>query len=347
MATRHVKAAAMASVTLALTGVVLQRAVVLPREARARAELAELDAEAQRAAFKTPDPGNPFLRRITDDLDGQLLELNLVLPETRDAARDGFLAGLRRIGAWSAELESLDWSDRSSGGARYFAGQARVRIEPSGRGWLATVRNLRYMGPIVTIGCVDVSDLSDPSSPVTLEVTLYAQPSGQWLMMAGRPTAEEPGARGFRWADVFRRPPETPVQSQEIPDSSASPVLASLTRGECWIRCQVYSIVVHEDGIVDYEGKEWVKIEGTHHYRIAMDRVRALSVTFDAAGFSSFDASYDTGRTDVPLVQVSHRGKTVSHQLFGVSAPPSLTQLEDDFDRIVGADQWIGTSTER
>jgi hypothetical protein len=346
MASRLVKAAAMASVTLALAGVALQRAVILPREARARVELAKLDAEAQRAAFETPDVGHPFLRRITDNLDSQFVELKTVLPEGRDAALDRFLAGLRRIGAWSAELESLDWSDRSRGGSHYSEGHARVRIEPSGRGWLGTVRSLRYLPQRVTIDCVDVSDLSDPSSPVTLDVRLYAQSSDPWQAMARRASAGEPGARDFRWADVFRRPPEAPVASQEIPHGSPSPVLASLARSACY-RCQVYSIVVHEDGIVDYEGKEWVKIEGKHHYRIGMDRVRALSAAFDAAGFSSFDSSYDIGRLDVPFVHVSYRGKTVSRQIYGEKAPPSLTRLEDDFDRIVGADQWTGRSTER
>src|SRR6185369_4242999 len=117
-------------------------------------------------------------------------------------------------------------------------------------------------------------------------------PSDPWHMMAGPPSAGDPGARGFRWADVFRHPPKTQVQGQEIPHGSPSPVLASLTRGQCSGSCPVYSVVVHEDGIVDYEGKEWVKIEGKHHYRIRMDRVRALSAAFDAAGFDSFDAFY-------------------------------------------------------
>jgi hypothetical protein len=107
------------------------------------------------------------------------------------------------------------------------------------------------------------------------------------------------------------------------------------------------AIVVHEDGIVDYEGTMYVKIEGKHRYRIGMDRVRALSEAFEEARFSSFDASYHSTWSEPTPVQVTHRGKAVSHHLDAENAPLALTQLEEDFDRIVGAEEWIGTEKER
>lgn len=347
---RLLKAAAMASATLVLAGVVLERVVVLPRMARARAELAELNAEdarqAQRAAFEAVDAAHQSLRRHADGLDRQLLELEYALPESREASRDKFLATLRRIGAWSVEMESLDWSERISDGARYSAGRARVRFEPSGRGWFTTVRVIPYAPQRISVECADVSDLSDPSSAVTLEVTLYARPFEPVEMIAPAPGAAESAAPEFRWADVFRRAPKPPVDIREIPEPSSAPVLASVTRGFCWGWCPDYSIVVHEDGVVDYEGKTFVKIEGKHRYRIGMDRVHALSAAFDAAGFDSRDASLGFW-TDVPLVRLSHRDKAVSHQLPDEHVPPWLLRLEDDFDRIVGTAEWIGTPEER
>ena len=349
-----VKAAAIVSATLVLAGVVLQRAVVLPREASARAELLELEAEVARraegAAFETPDLRHPFLRRMTARLDQDLFELKSFLPESRDAARDGFLAELRGSGAWSVEVESLEWSDRSSGGAlslRHSAGHARVRISPSGQGWLETVRHLQSGRPVVTVDCVDVPDLSDPSSPVTLEVTLYARSLDLRPEAGSSPSAGESRERRLRWAGLFPRPAKTPLENQDVQGTGPSPVLASMTRGDCYGSCPVYSVVVHEDGIVDYDGQQYVKTEGKHHYRIGMDRVRALEAAFDAAGFSAFAASYENGPMEFEVAQVSHRGKAVSHREGDEHAPPSLTQLEDDFDQIVGTEQWIGTPEER
>jgi len=363
MASRLVRAAAVASVTLVLSGVVLQVAFVNPLLIPARAELAALRAEderrAQRAAFESPDATHPFLRTTADFWDEELLELKQVLPESRDDARDGFLAALRRIGAWSAELESLDWSERSAGGAYYSEGKARVRIDPSGRGWLGTVRGLLHAVQRVRVDCVDVSNLSNPSAPVTLDVTLYAQPSEPWRMIP--PSADAARARRFQWADVVRRASKAPVEITDIADASMAPVLGSISRGGCNAMreiCPIYSVVIHEDGIVDYQGEEWVKIEGTHRYRIGMDRVRALSEAFDRAGFGSFDSSYSSPLGGSPTVEVSHRGKTVHHE-GGPSAcfhqdvvvfepvEVALTRLEDDFDRIVGTELWIGTMKER
>ncbi len=144
----------------------------------------------------------------------------------------------------------------------------------------------------------------------------------------------------------------TPIKNDGTQTGSTA-VMASLERTMCYGTCPAYVVVVHEDGSVDYDGQQFVKLTGKHAERISPQQVQALREAFIAAQFDAFNDSYEHENvTDNPSATLTFVGpggatKTVRHYHGDRSAPPALTKLEDDFDRIVGTDQWIGTQEER
>lgn len=169
--------AAIASVALIAGALFARQAGVLPRWSDAKAELSAMDAEIQRRT--EAEDRRASVRREIANLDEQIDQLLYVLPKDENAARERLVAFLRRVAAWSAEIESLEWSERvlgtnDRGDLRCLAGKARVRTVPGGWPWLQLPRRLSMSPQLVTVDCVEVEDLANPSSAVTYELTLYA-----------------------------------------------------------------------------------------------------------------------------------------------------------------------------
>ena len=131
-----------------------------------------------------------------------------------------------------------------------------------------------------------------------------------------------------------------------------SPVIATLARGACYGWCPVYTIAVHADGVVEYDGEQFVKQKGHHLGQLSADQRRALDQAFEQAGYFKLGDQYTAYEmTDMPSATTSFSEggvtKTIQHYYGDSHAPVALTTLEDAIDRIVGVDQWIGTAAER
>jgi hypothetical protein len=137
-----------------------------------------------------------------------------------------------------------------------------------------------------------------------------------------------------------------------------APILVTLERTGCYGHCPSYRISVHADGVVDYEGDNWVKTFGRAGIRIPSASVDGLLAAFEAADFTSSDPAYewaDDGccdrRNDLSsaLTSLTRNGvtKAVSHYHGNRNAPAELTKLENDIDQIVGIERLIGNPNER
>ena len=130
-------------------------------------------------------------------------------------------------------------------------------------------------------------------------------------------------------------------------------MLASIERTACYGRCPIYTVSVYRDGKVEYVGKEYVKKKGKVASSITAAQVNAIDKLFTDAHYvklANAYTSYDV--TDNPSANTTYRPlgaatKKVAHYYGDSHAPDALTTLEEDFDKLLTIDRWIGTQAER
>jgi hypothetical protein len=136
------------------------------------------------------------------------------------------------------------------------------------------------------------------------------------------------------------------------PPSSHEP-LATLERTACFGFCPIYKVTIFRDGVVEYEGKQFVKIQGQAIGRLSAQQLAQLRELFRRNGYLQLASAYDRlNATDLPWAYTSYspvpdQTKSIRHYLGDWSAPPALTRVEEGIDRIVNIEQWIGTLEER
>lgn len=139
-------------------------------------------------------------------------------------------------------------------------------------------------------------------------------------------------------------------------DREASPVVPDdfevhLERQICFGPCPVYRTSVSRDGVVRYEGIQFVAVRGVEQRTISAEQLVELYSVFQRAGFSEFE-NYMEGQpgctaTDSPTAITSLRAAGVFKQVvhyYGCEPTPALTRLsnlERQIDVLLQTDVWV------
>ncbi|SPE32868.1 exported hypothetical protein [Acidobacteriia bacterium SbA2] len=119
-----------------------------------------------------------------------------------------------------------------------------------------------------------------------------------------------------------------------------------LSRSGCYGSCPSYSVIVHGDGKVDFDGKSFVAIPGDHEARIEPEAAARLLERFRTADFFGLKDEYRAGVTDNPTyclqLAIGPRKKTIIDYVGSwVGMPESVSELEDAVDETAGTDRWV------
>jgi hypothetical protein len=138
-------------------------------------------------------------------------------------------------------------------------------------------------------------------------------------------------------------------------DTSATPVgpVVSLERTPCFGSCPSYTVSVSSSGLVAYNGRANVHRVGTDTARIAPQRVEALLLELERAGYFTFADRYALSEptcrryiTDSPsaISSATFRGRTkrIEHDYGCAGVPGALTVLEQRIDEVLGSGRWTG-----
>jgi hypothetical protein len=90
--------------------------------------------------------------------------------------------------------------------------------------------------------------------------------------------------------------------------SAAAPPPSSrlvMERTECYGFCPAYTVEVHPDGTVLYEGRNYVRVRGPVRYAIPAAKAAALFQQAACAGTTTWKKRYDWPVTDNPTVTVT------------------------------------------
>ena len=135
-------------------------------------------------------------------------------------------------------------------------------------------------------------------------------------------------------------------RTQTPQPSDTKDVVITLERTVCFGACPDYTLTIYGDGTVTYEGRHFVRIEGTRTITISEEKIKQLLSEFQRVDYFSLDDNYEEFMaTDMPSaitsLKINGKMKTVRHYHGDFSAPEQLTELEDRIDEIVNSDQWI------
>jgi hypothetical protein len=121
-------------------------------------------------------------------------------------------------------------------------------------------------------------------------------------------------------------------------------IVIKMERYECFGFCPVYSVEIHGDGTVIYQGKKFVRVKGKQVFKIPVVSVMWLVREFEKINYFSLAAEYVTvvnedgtvtTVSDLPGTDtwISLNGKTKSvYDYFG--GPDSLRELERKIDDV-------------
>lgn len=123
-------------------------------------------------------------------------------------------------------------------------------------------------------------------------------------------------------------------------------VAITLTRGVCFGACPDYTVTIHGDGRVEYEGRRFVAETGKHEARISDDAVHSLFAQFMAAKFFSLHDEYRAQATDLPtyMVMLTYDGRSKTVLDYGghmVGMPEAVTELENAIDQFALTQRWV------
>jgi Domain of unknown function (DUF6438) len=136
-----------------------------------------------------------------------------------------------------------------------------------------------------------------------------------------------------------------------LSDADLKTVTIQLERIACYGTCPAYTLTIHGDGRVEYNGKSHVKETGAREGQIAADKIRSLGSEFAKAKFWGLDEDYSgkkckgyctdmaTAVTELQVTGVTHR---VKHYYGCGGVPKSLFALESAIDKSANSEQWTG-----
>lgn len=126
-----------------------------------------------------------------------------------------------------------------------------------------------------------------------------------------------------------------------------------LTRTPCFGKCPVYSVTVHADGRVEYNGQRWVASAGEHSGQADPHELAKLQALLQTNPLPLL-ADYRPGQpgcgtpvtTDMPgaSITLQQAGKTrILHYYRGCpNAPNWLAELATQIDKAAVSGRWVG-----
>jgi hypothetical protein len=150
---------------------------------------------------------------------------------------------------------------------------------------------------------------------------------------------------------VLARSTDQAPDLSSLSDIDLKTLTVRLERIGCFGNCPAYTVVIHGDGRVEYNGKDNVKEKGAHEGRVGTDVIKALASEFSKAKFFTLSEDYSEQNckrycTDLPTAVTEVSVRDLSHHVkhyYGCGgAPKALFDLESAIDKLADSERWTG-----
>jgi membrane dipeptidase len=143
-------------------------------------------------------------------------------------------------------------------------------------------------------------------------------------------------------------PPASTALSGAAASTTAGPadtIEITMERTACFGTCPSYKVTIRGDGTVTYVGDQYVRVTGTHSWKIDPAAVTALAHEMQQAGYFDLLDAYEARMTDHPTVWTSLTigGRTKRIKDY-VAGPPKLKEIEAKIDEVSGVKSYVSVS---
>lgn len=140
-----------------------------------------------------------------------------------------------------------------------------------------------------------------------------------------------------------------------IPTSASRSATVGLSRGPCFGSCPVYTVTIHGDGNVEFDGKQSVKIHGKQTAQITDAQFAQVIGVLNRVRFSDLDDRAFSWCFDTPAVSIavttSGHEKRVSSDVACTGAKAGMqaefVRATDEIENIVSTDRWVKCDGQR
>ena len=124
-----------------------------------------------------------------------------------------------------------------------------------------------------------------------------------------------------------------------------------LKRTVCFGECPAYSVEIHGDGSVTFDGGSFALISGVHHETISKNAVANLVNEFRRADYFSLKDKYVTNVTDSPTYTTSiefdgNKKQVIDYVGEQSGMPEVVGAVEESIDEAVGTQKWLKETAE-
>jgi Domain of unknown function (DUF6438) len=131
--------------------------------------------------------------------------------------------------------------------------------------------------------------------------------------------------------------------------TNADSLTIQMSRGPCRGSCPSYTITIHGNGLVDYVGREHIRVQGPQTRRISREQVTEVLQSLERAHFRAledraFSWCFDTGSVSVSVSMDGKTKRVVSDDACtgaksGLQA--QFVKSAAEIDTIVGSNPWV------
>lgn len=141
-----------------------------------------------------------------------------------------------------------------------------------------------------------------------------------------------------------------PVKPTAMPAAAPATTSLSLVRSDCDGPCAAYSLTIHGDGRVEFDGSG-TDVPGTLAYTVPAANVDALVADLRQQGLWSVQDAYITASTDASstLLTLDIAGQRKVVRDYGgedAGMPDTVTAAETAIDTLAGVDRWVHLSND-
>ena len=137
-----------------------------------------------------------------------------------------------------------------------------------------------------------------------------------------------------------------------LSDADLKAITIQMERIGCFGSCPAYTLAIHGDGRVEYDGKAHVKEIGPREDRMEMEKIKGVALELGKTKFWRIADDYSEekckGRyctdmaTAVIEVRIDQKSHRVNHYYGCASAPRPLFGVEAAIDKAANVAQWTG-----
>ncbi len=117
--------------------------------------------------------------------------------------------------------------------------------------------------------------------------------------------------------------------------------LVEMSKGPCYGRCPVYTLVVYDNGVVTYEGKQNTDRKGLFINQISDSALKALVSQLVAAKLDQFQDAYRGRIPDLQTVTITYYGGQYRKRIVGKDGrPQAVLDIQATLEDIANQEGW-------